>query len=333
MNSGDPQVPVTNVFITIDTEVSTPLSENWRTTALSEEIERDIYGRTDTGELGIVHQMDVMNSYGIKATFFVEALFACEVGIQPLQRVLDAIRQYGHDAQLHIHTEWLPRLSKPLLDSKYGQHIRNFSVEDQAKLIGRGKSIFQACGMEVKAFRAGNYGANFDTLRALRENGIYFDTSYNFVRLEAACGMSMPEPLLQPQNFEGVFELPVSFFRDGLRHYRPLQICACSQTEIENTLLSAWQMGWYSVVIVSHSFELLNRPAQAGERPTASRIRDRRFERICRFLAQQKEKFRTLTFSELMPEEISTISPGRIPTSGLHHTAWRYLEQLADRVS
>ena len=36
------------------------------------------------------------------------------------------------------------------------------------------------CGAgEVKAFRAGNYGANWETLRVLGENGIHYDSSHN----------------------------------------------------------------------------------------------------------------------------------------------------------
>jgi hypothetical protein len=54
------------------------------------------------------------------------------------------------------------------------------------------------------AFRAGSYGANFDTLRALARNGILYDSSHNTCYLGYTCEMRTPNLLLQPKKIDGV---------------------------------------------------------------------------------------------------------------------------------
>jgi hypothetical protein len=183
----------------------------------------------------------------------------------------------------------------------------------------------------VWAFRAGNYGANWDTLKALARNGICFDTSHNRCYVGEACAMDGPPPL-QPTRVEGVCEYPVSFFQDWPGHFRHAQLCACSGPELEGALLQAWKRGWHAFVIVSHSFEMIRRPRRPGDPARADRIVIRRFERLCRFLARHRDRFRTMTFGEVDPGAIPTEQPTRPLRSGLHRTAWRLGEQLVRRL-
>jgi hypothetical protein len=321
-----------NVFLTVDTE-AWPLHADWRERRMADDIRRDIDGATADGDFGIGYQMKVLNEHGLKGVFFVESLFACAVGLEPLRRIVGAIQEAGHDVQLHIHTEWLRWTEDSCLPGRIGRNMKDFTEHEQTLLVARAVENLKAAGAKrVCAFRAGNYGADFDTLRALARNGISFDSSHNTCYLDSDCGMRTPGWLLQPTRINGVQEFPVAFFRDRPGHYRHAQLCACSAREMRNALLDAWRREWHSFVIVSHGFEMLRRRKQTRKPVLPDRIVIRRFESLCRFLADHRDKFRTATFAEVDPEDVAATAPAQPLWSSTRHTAWRYVEQLARRV-
>ncbi len=67
------------VLITVDTELSSAPGEI-TAEAVRENMRRGIYGATAKGEFGLRHQLEVLNRHGLKAVFFVEALFASACG-------------------------------------------------------------------------------------------------------------------------------------------------------------------------------------------------------------------------------------------------------------
>jgi hypothetical protein len=224
-------------------------------------------------------------------------------------------------------------MKQPLLPGRTGEHMRCFSCDEQTELIARGLQNLRECGArELCAFRAGNYGANMDTLHALRRNGIRYDTSHNTCYLGGACDMPTPELLLQPTELHGVVEFPIAFFRDGLGRFRHAQICAVSSGEMERALTQAWKRGWHSFVIVSHSFELIRNRKQPGATASADRIVIKRFERLCRFLAANRDKFRTAVFSDIAQGRIPAVGDKEPLRAGLASTARRYAEQLVRRL-
>lgn len=322
-----------DVFLTIDTEIW-PQHQKAVDGALRKEMDRNIYGRTAAGEYGIRYQMDLLNRMGLKANFFVEGLSSCAVGQPWLAETVQAIRTAGHEVHLHIHAEWVAMIAGgKFLDRP--ANMRDFTQEQQASMIARAMENFRACGVEaVHAFRAGNYGADFQTLRALAKLGIPYDTSHNTLYLGSTCGLGTGGLLLGPREFFGVVEFPVSFFRDFPRHFRCLQLGACSFWEIRRVLLDAWARHWHNVVLVLHSFELLKpRRFDADGRPRHDPIMVRRFTRLCEFLRDNRDKFRAALFSQ--------VDPAGIP-QGTHTTplrsyavlaAQRLCEQLVRRVA
>jgi hypothetical protein len=321
-----------NVFITIDTE-AWPRDPDWRASALQRDIERDIHGATPEGHFGIGYQMDRLDAHGLKGVFFVEALCACAIGLEPLRAIVALIQARGHEVQLHLHTEWLAWMSRPLLPGRTGQNMKDFTEDEQSLLIAQGLRNLKACGATALcASRAGNYGADFNTLRALARNGVLYDTSHNTYYLHAECGLRTAQPLVQPQRIEGVHEFPIAFFRDWPGHYRHAQLCACTAGELEHALMTTWKRGWYSFVLVTHSFELIRGRKRAGRAPSADAIVIRRFERLCRFLGENRDKFRTSGFNEIDPEEIPPALAGAPLRSSVPRTMGRFLEQLARRV-
>lgn len=323
---------VLNVLLTVDTEIGHPLSREWLASALEREWRRDIDGVTPDGEFGIGYQMDVLSAHGLKATFFVESLFATAVE-QPalLQRLVRHIDGRGHDVQLHVHPEWLARMSEPVVPSR-GQNLRDFSAAEQTTLIAECAAALRAAGApQLAAFRAGNYGANLDTLRALRANGVWLDTSYSVPHLRRPCAIELPDMLVHPSHVEGVVEFPVGSFEDWPGHYRPLQLCACSASELTWALREAWRRRWRYLVLIFHSFELLRRPCHIDEPAKPNKIVIQRFTRLCRFLAEHQTRFRTRVFSEIDPAEIPPPLRDAPLESRLFRTAWRYFEQLQSR--
>jgi hypothetical protein len=322
-----------DVFITIDTEISSVRVRNWRETQLDAEIRRDILGHTAHGDFGIVYQMEQLKAHGLKATYFVESLFASVVGLEPLQRIVAAIRDRGQDIQLHAHPNWLDWLSNPDEPPPVERTMCAFTRAEQVSLIREAQGNLTRSGVDqVVAFRAGDFDANPDTLRAARANGIAFDTSVNLAYGRGARLISA-DPILTPTRAFGVAEFPVTVFRSAGGSLRPLQVCACSSGEMESLLLRAWRAGWRSAVILLHSFELIVRPRHPGQYGLPAPIRRRRFDRLCRFLGEHRDKFQTRTFAELSAESCETgpqpSAPLRVP---LCHTVRRYLEQAADRL-
>ena len=176
-----------NVFLTIDTEFY-PRTQDWRTNGLAQEIAVDIYGITSHGEYGLRYQLDTLNRHGLKAMFFVEALFASVAGPDPLKEIVDTIQSSGHEVQLHIHPEWLAWMIHPPVPEMRGHYLTGYSKVEQTAIIAEGLRNLQESGArDVCAFRAGDFAVNFDTIQALETNSIAFDTSYNESYLNNAC--------------------------------------------------------------------------------------------------------------------------------------------------
>jgi hypothetical protein len=180
------------VFLTIDTEVY-PISSGWRDSALQKDIERDIYGIVPSGEFGLRYQIRLLNTCGLRAVFFVESLFAsCPfVGIEPLRAIVSEIRNSGNDVQLHLHPEWTQYI--PKLSHIPSVPMAGLKIDEQRELLRIGISNLRAAGAEPPcAFRAGDYAANLDTLKAASESGIVFDSSYDYCYCDSTCKLPPP---------------------------------------------------------------------------------------------------------------------------------------------
>jgi hypothetical protein len=320
------------VFLTIDTEVY-PISPNWKNSALKEDVQRDIYGITASGEYGLRYQLKFLTSLDLRAVCFVEALFASSpfVGTEPLRAIVDDIRSSGHDTQLHLHPEWTPHI--PSLSHIPAVPMAELTAEHQRELFRVGVSNLRHAGAEAPcAFRAGDYAANLDTLKTASESGMIFDSSYNYCYRDSTCKIAKGDgPLFQPCHVAEVCEVPVSFFEDRPGHYRHAQVCAASSREMLGALEQAWENGWSSFVIVSHSFEFI-KDRRSGSAPSERLMVRKRFERLCRFLAENRNRFQTCVFSGLEPSDIVIQQPTGPLKSGMVRTLLRYAEQAAGRI-
>jgi hypothetical protein len=321
---------VLDVLLTIDTEVHA-IHRDWQSDGLRRDICRDLEGLVDGRCVGIDYQLEVLAKHGLKASFMVETMFAGvpEIGTDPLQSVISRIQAGRHDIQLHLQCEWIPYI--PALSVPYRGYLQHFySGSEQEELIQFASERLQECGAPRPiAFRAGGYAADEETLRALQRIGIQYDTSFN-VGFPEKCKLSAPPSLGAQHEVFGVQEIAVAAFQDYPGHFRPAQICGCSANEMIYALDQAELHGWKNFVIVSHSFEML-----AGRWEGKPRIRNEvvdRYEKLCEYLGQNRDRFRTAGFDDLdHPPQIAGDPPPAIQGT-LLNTAGRVIEQVLSRI-
>lgn len=311
-----------DVFFTVDVEV---WCDGWNDidAKFPNAFQRYIYGPTSRGNYGLPYQLYELREHGLTGVFFVEPLFSTRFGLDPLSEIISLIRERGHEVQLHLHTEWVDESIEPLLDNITGkkQFLRYFSLPEQTVLIQAGAKLIElAGGLSVNAFRAGNFGFNRDTLRALATNRIAFDSSYNATMFGLDSGVSPGMPLLEPVECEGVYEYPMAVFHSGTQALRHVQVTACSYREMEGLLWQALESGRKAFVILSHNFELLN---SGMNRPDDIVVA--RFRKLCSFLDRHRDCFRVRGFCDLIPAP--TFSQPAPLTSPIWKTGLRMLEQ------
>lgn len=318
------EIDMTAVLVTIDTELS-PLAQS-RGMRADENYACAILGRVSDGEWGVAFQLRQFREKGLKAVFFVEALSASVVGLDLLKRTIDPILSDGHEVQLHIHTEWLEWFSSDPVSGRRGQNMCDFSMDDQRRLIAAGiENLTRAGAPRPVAFRAGNYGANNDTLRALASERIRYDSSYNFAYLGNPCRIATREPLVEPVEMDGAIEVPISTFIDYPGHQRPAQLCAISASEMNLLLRQSLAQNRPSAIIVSHSFELLN-----GTRTRGNPIVVRRFEKLCEILSALGERALTGGFVEL---ERDNLARADVRISPIRSQPWRTALRVAEQAA
>ena len=328
------------VFLTVDTEIW-PYKYGWPKASSLNLTDKDlakqfaycILGMTAQGELGLRYQMALLNRHGLRATFFIEALHAAAVGDRWLAETVGMVTQAGHDIQMHAHTEWLSDASDPALPPHNKQFIREFSIPDQVRILSWVKKRLERCGAKkISAFRAGNFGASLDTLSALAQIGVPIDSSYNKSFLGNACMINAPEILHQRCSLGQTDEFPVTVFMDYPGHFRPIHLAACSSAEIERALLQAWHRGWNSFVMLWHGPELLRTDFNDNGPARPSRIVIRRFERMCSFLAENRDKFQTMMFGDVTPSTPALDEDFAPLNSTPMLTAHRLFEQVIGKV-
>lgn len=272
-----------NLFITIDTEYSSRLFRNGTARSCAENFARCVRCESADGDVGIHYQMDVLDRYGLKAVFFVDPMPALVWGPDAVRRMVQPILERGHDVQLHLHTEWLEFSQNPPVTSRTGKNLSDFSLDEQYHIIGYAMEQLEAAGAPAPvAFRAGNYGANDDTLRALARHGIALDTSFTPGLMASDCKISLPADTFLPTRHHGTREFPVGAIAGHGKATRHAQLTALSFWELTSAVKHAVRANWPAFVLVSHSFELVNR-----DRTIANHVVKRRFERFCDWLSCQ----------------------------------------------
>jgi peptidoglycan/xylan/chitin deacetylase (PgdA/CDA1 family) len=324
---------VTQTLITVDTELSALFHQ--RGVPLAANFSSAINGECADGSFGIGWQMGQMEARGLKGVFFVDPLPALVYGEAWLADVVGPIVTRGHEVQLHIHTEWLAWAKHSPVDGRQGQNLADFGLEDQQVLLGLATDLLMRAGApRPTAFRAGNYGADDNSLRALAELGLIWDSSVNAPYLGGACRIGLSADQVSATERYKIIEIPVAGLNDRVGQVRPAQICALSAREMRGALRHAADHQHAAFVIVTHSFEMLSR-----DRRRANRAVIARFEAMCNVIADDPRLvsagFNDLDAAALrrMPNlQLTRLGPNRLRTLARMAeqavATWRYERQL-----
>lgn len=311
---------MTGVYITIDTEYAAGLAGLGR----AENFARSIAGKTSDGSAGVFYKMRLMDRHGLKGVFFVDPMPALLWGQEAIADIVRPIVEAGHDVQLHCHTEWLELAggANPF-GGRTGPNIADFAFEDQCAILEWARDTLMAAGApRPVAFRAGNYGANDDTLRALAAIGLAYDTSHTPGIADGACRISLTRRHRRPIRHCGVIEVPTGCIRSfggGLRH---AQVTAISSREMLAAIRHARDHGLSSFTLVSHSFELLCRA-----RLRINTILQRRFDKLCKGIAEMPG-VASATYACSPPRASTEESPRPVLPANRMRAGMRVAEQL-----
>lgn len=313
---------MTAVYITIDTEYSAKLARAHGREGRAENFARSIACETHSGDAGVFHQMEVLEEHGCKGVFFVDPMPALVWGSVAIADIVEPICKRGHDVQLHLHTEWLELAgSSNPIPGRTGRNLHEFTADEQIELIGLAKSLLMQAGApSPTAFRAGNYGANDDTLRALAQHSIAYDSSHVPGIAASDCRISLSRDVREVTDHHGVLEVPVGTVRSfgGPRH---AQVTALSSWEITAALRHAVSTAIPMLNIVSHSFELLSR-----DRTRVNPIVQRRFAALCQAVAETPDAS-SATFTSRPPQPGEATGAHTMPHSEIRSAA-RMAEQF-----
>jgi hypothetical protein len=307
------------VFFTVDVEV---WCDGWQDIDRKFPAAFNRYILGPKGQFGLPFQLRMLSETGLKATCFVECLFAGRFGLEPLAEIVEIVQGFGHETQVHLHTEWVDEALSPVVDVPGGkrQHLRHFGLEDQDRLIAAGIRLLERAGAtRPTGFRAGSFGFNRDTLTALERNGIAIDSSYNAAALGRTSGVFSGEVVIQPRQVGQVVELPMTVFFDG-RRYRHTQLTACSWRELEALLWQALELELGTFVILSHNFELLTRDQLKVDPVVVDRL-----DRLCTFLSRNTDCFRVRGLRD------GPITPAHGLSKRLTSPLWRTALRIAEQ--
>ncbi len=291
-----------DVFLTVDLECGD----------YSTSYDGSVFGRLNNiknKSYGLEYILKILRYNNLNATFFVETLSASKLGVSGLKDACSLILAFGHDIQLHIHPNLLALHEGLTLESKeLHQAISSFTLKDQIEMIKYGINTLKKCGVnDVVAFRAGGFGANRLTLKALAACNITIDSSYNAAYLgKAGSFKSLWSAHNLISKIDGIVEVPITNFLVSSMPsigYRHLQIGATSLGEFKSILLQAANRDFNSVCIFFHTNEFIYFKDKERTVGVPNKKNMQRFERLCQFLCQNNEILKTRPVGDLVKEE------------------------------
>ena len=327
-----------NVFITVDAEHSIggafkdpklkPVGNGKR-----------IYGKIGDKFYGIPLMMDIADRYGIRLTFFVEVLNKYYFGEEETKKVCEYILNRGHDVQLHLHPNYLNFNSPNPCQQNYSDFIGTYSLAEQIELISEGIKVLIQNGVSKPiAFRAGCFGANQDTLKALKENGFLIDCSYNRAYIGETCFLK-DNGINDLAYFNGIWEFPITNFIESTKlrtkRFMPLDINGVSYQEMKYFLNKTKSDGPRNITILLHSFSFI-KPYDVQYNKVKPRWQViKRFEKLCKYLKDNSDSFEVRTFGSINEKELTQMSLNSLhvfPRVPAKFSLMRGLQQLKDNL-
>ena len=307
----------TKVVITVDVEpsIAGAFSDPARFEPL---IHEPVWGEVDGKSQALGFLLATLKKYHLTATFFVEtahvAYFPEHAMGAYVRRLVDA----GQDVQLHLHPSWLSyRNDSAKRGGRVSDQCSDLTDDRLAALILEGRERIRAwTGKAPDCMRTGNFSVSRSIYETIHEAGIRASSNIClavFRPPQEALWMSGGL-----QQIDGVVEMPVTCFTDrgpiGRGRLRPMQVTACGFEELRTNLINLHAAGGSIAVIVTHPFEFLKWSGNAFSRLRPNQLVQRRFDRLCAFLAENRDRFDTVPIETIKPDDI--ISEPAIELSG-----------------
>lgn len=253
-----------------------------------------IWGKVGEEYYGIPKIIEICDQYSVTGLFFVDIPEIYDCGYEKIKEVVLYILEKGHDVGMHIHPHHFPDETRHFLF--------DYSYDEQYEIIKKCTDAFvEMTGKPPVSFRAGKYGANYDTLKIIDELGYKYDFSEFYS--QKWCGINPPLCYTLPVKFLGLTEFPVTVFesldiKNIYHRYDKLEI-----TDNPNELLHVLKQylklpreGAISLFLHSFSFlDYLNTP----DEPKLSAKRLNNFKRALKKISCLKE-FEFVSENDLM---------------------------------
>ncbi len=288
-------------------------------------------------ELGVPLIMSELEAHGARGTFFTEALGAHYFGKTGLREVCESMLERGHDVQLHVHPvqrDARLRAGKPSAPD----NISAYPLQQQTQLLVEGVELLAEAGVpreSINSYRAGNFGANNLTWQAIRDAGLTLSSNYNPCYFDLHCAMRSEAARsgLFESEVAGVWELPITNFRQPSGGFRHLQITAVSVAEMVHCLKRCRALGVRHVTVVTHSFEFYYVDSIAERRGHKNHVNLARLRGLLEFVQHSSQDFVMETVGELgrrLPVDAPDVREFPVASRRLH---WmRLVEQGVKRI-
>lgn len=329
----------TEVCFTVDTEFS--IGGNFDNPELSPVAEPMVLGEIDGKEHGLGFLLGVFSEFGIRATFFVEALQTAYFGDTLMGTIARRIANAGQDVQLHLHPCWLhyESASTQAPSETPNDSCAGRSDVELDHFFEFGLSVFSRWGLPSPvAVRSGNFQVDTNFYRAAIRSGIRLSSS-----IALAVNRPADEALARPSSRHRIghlSEFPVFSYTYAVGPHhrsRPLAITACSCAEILSVLWQAHNYEISPVIVLTHPQEYVKRKDFRYNTLRRNRVNQNRLETVLLFLKRNKDKFITVPISEISDDDANLLdsrSPeisvsarhavGRMLTNGLNDLVWWY---------
>jgi len=185
------------ILFTIDTEIGEYGN------SMDNSFELFFQGKIKNKELGYKYIINKLDEYGFKGEFFVDVYPKDKKLSKKIETAVKFINKKGHGVQLHTH----PSLSY----DNNRIRLNQYSLKEQIEIITYGKELIKTwVGKYPLAHRAGVYGINEDSFKALNRNDIKYDFSYFYGNENCKINKMLENKIFKKN---GVIEIPVTITR------------------------------------------------------------------------------------------------------------------------
>lgn len=163
-----------------------------------------------------------------KATFFISVFEQYQYG----DELLNYIYKYTKDYEIGLHTH-------PIWIDKNRLNMHQYSYDEQYNMIKDGKKILEDLyNQQILVHRAGAYGLNHNTIRALKKNNIPIDSSMFYVHDNCKIRYSKNQIV----KTKDIMEVPVTIFqREMYNNHNDLIDNRIRKTDINHAFLDEFK--------------------------------------------------------------------------------------------